>query len=353
MMLCCYANVTAQEISITAEEIKKPGTTGEKISFSPDKIRFFLYMHSDLSNPVTSYSTVNKEDALAKKILAIKEQARLLRDSLELVYINFYSEKYGQWWNDDEIQDYYQLRAEVERMQTLPRDEIDLEIQHDPGVEQCRTAGISLGNGIWYNSSMEKTIVSKELKLIDKNSSIKTCKISARVKYLTGFDTIAKLDKNAIGKEFEIDRVKYKVKNIQPGLIYLKPLTDTQDQKIYGEIKFLAYKGQSIIYPEQAGRYPSDFLSQFSGFSGYFNDSLVKLSKLAYENYLKNLKFSKGENKTDQIILKTGVDHDQILLLKPRYEYFVKTLKKPRVIKENVDNLQTYEVRESLLFDSN
>lgn len=313
----------------------------DTISFPKEMIPHFQELKSQLNQPLAHFPFTRSFESSTKDFEVIQSIAKEVKDSLELMYIEYFSESNAPW-DPIDFQDHFLISSSVNNHPLLDYNRIKLEIDTIKRTSIYEEEKVILESGNNFSQNSDQITLYKKIIPPTKDIINKEGNLTAAILYLTGYDTI-RLNKKSIGSEFIIKDVHYNLENISNGNIYLKvldpPMTTTAEK-----FQYVALKDNRIIHNNSSQEGPWDFKNRIQTYSGFLNDSLAKLSTVEYEEYLNKSTFLKSDLQTDLFILTTGLDFDEILLLVPTFDYFTKELQ-GKISKENVDDLSIVGIR--------
>jgi hypothetical protein len=307
----------------------------DTIRFPKEMIPPFQELKSQLNQPLSHFPFTSSFESTTNDFEVIESFAKEVQDSLELTYIEYFSETNAPW-DPIDFQDHFLISSSVNNHPLIDHNRIKLEIDTTKKSSIYEEEKVILESGIYFSHESDQIALYRKIIPPTKVIINKEGSLTAAIKYLTVYDTI-RLNKKSIGSEFRIADANYNLEGISNGNIYLKvldpPMTATAEK-----FQYVALRDNRIIHNNSSLEGPWEFKNVIHTYSGFLNDSLAKLSTVEYEEYLNKSTFLKSDLQSDLLILATGLDFDEILLLLPTFDYFTKELQ-GKISKENVDDL--------------
>jgi hypothetical protein len=323
----------------------------DTIEFPQQMVPDFLQMKASLAEPTIKFPIIeNNQPQFDQNFKEIKSIAYKIKDSLQLNYIEYYSEKNSKWDSINDFKNYFSVNSNFLSHINISQNELNFEIDtiNNSTIFLRQLPKFESGINFFYgknNVTAERTIKTDSTHQIDKLGTI-----NVKIKYLAAYDTLI-LNKNHIEQDFQIGKSNFRLKNILNGDLYITPLDSILHDDILKNLKFVALRENKIIHETKQQSSLGNF-SSITSYSKFLNDRLTKLSKNEYEEYLRNLQLYKNDIKTDLIVLMTNLDYDEIILLLPKFD-ILSTEIKSSIKKQNIDNLEIVRISVPLKESSN
>lgn len=330
----------------------------DTIRLTDEQISMFILMHRlSTEAPKSSVTRMPLDEIQKKDFTFIKKSAQSALDSLELSYVEYYSEK-KLTWDQNQFQNHFKVTSTIEwghkeeesentsdqspyTRNNFIYGEINFQIDTLANQTISQRNNPSMESSLHTSSDYRrknKLLLSKKINLKKDDQIKKDGELTIQIKYLSGYDTI-KLNNDKVDQIFNIGKINCQLDTISNGKIYIQLLDSVQGMDLFQELRHISFKDNMAVLNDSPLIVPQFFLQKQRTVSIFMNDRLSKLSSAEYEKYLRSLTIVKGRPYTDLIILNTGLEMDEIFIFKPEYEYFSKKIR-ARVKRKNVDDIQ-------------
>jgi len=310
----------------------------DTIEFPQQMVPHFLQLKARLAEPTIKFPIIeNNQPHFNENFKEIKSNAYKIKDSLQLNYIEYYSEQKNEWESINDFKNHFSVNSNFLSDINISQNELNFEIDTLNNSTIFLRQLPKFENGIDFGYDKNNVTAKKTIKIDSTHQIDKLGTINVIIKYLTAYDTLI-LNKNYIEQDFQIGKGKFRLKNILNGDLYITPLNSIPDYDLLQNLKFIALRENKIIFESKQQSSLGNFGSMTT-YSKFLNDGLTMLSVIEYEEYLRNLQLSKNDIKTDLIILMTNLDFDEIILLLPKFDD-LNTELKSSIKRQNIDNFE-------------
>ncbi|KAB1068114.1 hypothetical protein F6U93_08235 [Tamlana haliotis] len=313
----------------------------DTIGVPNDGINYFSKLQSELNEPAKQFPIIKLDSLKGIDFEMIKSSALEIEKKLDLVFIKYYSENNVDW-NKKDYTNHFEVKSKIKEQIPFSFDYINFEIDSLKNQtiltnEPCFKSGTSIRRNNAH-TTIAREIIPENYDSINYHGNF-----PVKINYLIAYDTI-KLSKKDIGKEFKVAEEKYRLDNFFNGNVYIRSLDASNKLDKVKNWRYITYKNQKVVHLPEQNNFPLRFQKELKTSSVILNDSLIQLPLNTYKNYLKNLKVDKNKVFSDQLILATKVEFDEIYILFPNYNYLNKQLKESRIEKINVDKLHKIQL---------